>query len=324
MSSPTFDVPAELKAWHKVNGKFNDVADMLNWFTTLAKTYNFPETMVETYVTQYAAAWVTGYRGNMGFVQKLQGRQSHLTRSQLKGVLNCIRFDPNGAIHLQPKQDGQVPAKPAQPKMHDFPGGSITPLSQWAEGAPLSVVGVRNQFRKFGRTGKVTTGYTSVDNGVDLFFTQTTNGKWADHIFVVYRLVSDRNPYATIKDDDPFGMAKVGLQRPGEVFKYRDGLPQPVLDALLSVPCSSPSAVQLVKTVAHSTPTVKQPANMQSIVADALGQAERSAEEPAPPAVTPLVDTVRREAPAPAAKTAARLSPEEMRAAIAARKSTRT
>lgn len=299
-----FDVHQALTAEHSANGKFEEVADLLKWFQFLAAGYGMSASDVEIHVTQYAQAWVTAYRGNMGFVQKLQGRSAPLTRSQLKGVLNCARFDRNGSIHLQPKRDGQVPAQPA-PSTTDW-GHSLYPMTNWSQ-IPQSYAPATQFFSKTGRTGKITAGFTH--NGYDLFFNESATGKWANHIFVSYRPTVAGEDITKV---DVFHLPKFGMQRPGENLKIRSGVDSGAIAAINAVqPHISASAPAPAPTPAPAPAPAPAPVVEPEPV-----------EEPVKPAVTPLVDTVRREAPAPepAAVGASGMSPAEMRAAIAARK----
>ena len=298
-----FDVHQALTNEHKSNGKFEEVADLLNWFQTLANNHGISVSDAEIYVTQYAQAWVTAYRGNMGFIQKLQGRQSALTRSQLKGVLNCARFDRNGSIHLQPKRDGKVPAQPA-PSSTDW-GRSLYPLGNWSP-IPQTYAPATQFFQKTGRTGKITTGMSH--NGYDLFFNEAKTGKWADHIFVSYRPTEVGEDITKV---DVFHLPKFGMQRPGENLKIRSGVDSGAIVAINSISNN-------IAATAYSAPA-PAPAPEPEPLVEVLKPVE---EEPAKPAVTPLVDTVRHEAPTPepAAANAGGMSPAEMRAAIAARK----
>ena len=98
-----FDVHQALTNEHKSNGKFEEVADLLNWFQTLANNHGISVSDAEIYVTQYAQAWVTAYRGNMGFIQKLQGE--------------AVGTDPlpvEGCAQLRPLRPQRLDPPPAQ------------------------------------------------------------------------------------------------------------------------------------------------------------------------------------------------------------------
>jgi len=183
-------------------GKIEDEAALLRFATTLAAAEGETVSATVNLLHAYANQWVHTYTGGMAFVVNLRksvvGNSKTLTERQLKGVLNCLRVDPEGKG--MKGRSGNAPSQPAGargPATYSVKTSMAFDITKSKDGVSLK------------KNGTVHCVVTSL-SGKAYLFTRSAKGKWADFTFISGGVTKDE-----IDGANPYHLPKVGMQKPG-------------------------------------------------------------------------------------------------------------
>lgn len=259
------------------------------------------------HVKVHAYAWADDYKGGNQFVYSLRAKMHRgWTENQTKAILNCMRADPNGD-RLDQSQSGGGQSHPREEQIL-WDKGTLPDLmdSTWdhvfnsdGEEIHISETKAKRQI-------------IWTDNGDgSIALVQPTDGKWTDFIFISY---SPDEADLSRKRVSTYGWEKMGMIKPDtrevRIKKpYGPGTPAfGVFEAVaegIAVPLPAAAAAPAPAPAPSPSPAPVAREHVVEKVVEAI-----EAEESVEPVVVP-------ETPEPAP---AKLTPAEIRAAIAARK----
>ncbi len=201
-------------------GKIEDEAALLRFATTLAAAEGETVSATVNLLHAYATQWVHTYAGGMAFIVNLRksvvGNSKTLTERQLKGVLNCLRVDPEGK-----GMKGRAGGAPAQPAGARGPA-TYSIKTSMAFDITKSKYGV--SLKKNGTVHCVVTSLS----GKAYLFTRSDKGKWAGFTFISGGVTSSE-----VTGANPYHLPKVGMQKPGGELLLAAGVEEGDIKRLL-------------------------------------------------------------------------------------------
>lgn len=238
----------------------------------------------------HAYAWADDYKGGNTFVYSLRAKMHRgWTESQTKAILNCMRVDPEGRRVDRPESTGKPYA--ARPESIVWSGGVLPNLNekiwdatQQSDGTFVHITSLKSKIQIIWS-----------DNGDgSVALVQPADGKWDGFVFISY---SPDVPDYDRKRISTYGWEKMGMIRP-----------------------DSSDEVLINKTHGPGTKAYSVFESVASKVAVNLAAAAGIEPTPAPAPVDEPSETEGPSAEPETPVAEAKLTPAEIRAAIAARR----